>query len=110
MSRRGAVALLLSLFRVALCIFQGALHGVFTAAFEGVAHSSVYCVCLAWYGYIVAAGTRKVKWFFAIFHGSAFYTSARVYSCANCYTCDSTHTRTRTRREGNGCKWLYNAF
>lgn len=76
--------------------FQGTPHGFYTAAFGVVARSLVCCVCLAWYGYIVAAGTGKVKLFFAIFRGSASCTMWEGLHCAKCYTGHG--------KQGNGCK------
>ena len=74
------------------------------------ARSSVCCVCLAWYAHSVTLRTGKVKQFFAIFRSSAFYTSERGYSCANCYMRDSTHTHVHARRTGNGCKGVCKAL
>ena len=52
----------------------------------------------------IAVHKGKCKYFFAFFCSSAFYTSERGYSCANCYMRDSTHTHAHARRERNGCK------
>lgn len=82
--------------------FQGTPHGFYTAAFEVVARSWVCCVCLALYGYIVAAGTGKVKLFFAIFRGLASCTMWEGLHCAKCYTGHG--------KQGNGCKGVWEAL
>ena len=66
------------------------------------ARSSVGCVCLARYGYIVAADTRKVKRFFAFFHGLASCTMWEGLHCAKCYTVHG--------KQGNGCKGVCKAL
>ena len=93
---------LLSLVLVTLCTCQGTPHGFYTAAFGVVARSLVCCVCLAWYGYIVAAGTGKVKLFFAIFRGSASCTMWEGLHCAKCYTGHG--------KQENGCKGVWEAL
>ena len=68
--------------------FQGSRPALVRRRGRGLcfARSSVGCVCLAWYGYIVAAVTWKVKRFSAFFHGSACCTMWEGLHCAKCYT------------------------
>lgn len=86
--------------------FQGTPHGFYTAAFEVVARSSVCCVCLVWYGYIVAAGTGKVKRFSAFFHDLASCTMWEGLHCAS-VTLDTENRETAVKASGRLCKAFY---
>lgn len=98
---------LLSLALGTLCTFQGTPHSFYTAAFGVVARSSVCCVCLAWYSYILADGTGESQ---AIF--LQFFEVRHLAQCGRVYTVqsatlDTENRETAVKASGGLCKAFY---